>query len=257
MNNKPIGVIDSGIGGLSVLAKLIQYLPDEEYIYYADKDNVPYGIKSNEEIIECANKIIDFLITKEVKAVVIACNTITSVAIEELRKNYKIPIIGIEPAVKLALDENKDNRVLVMATPVTIRGKKLQELLNKYDTFNKVDLLEMPELVIFAENEDFSSKEVYNYINSRIDSYDINNYDFLVLGCTHFLFFRKTLSKIFPNDCIIIDGSIGVSKMLKKILIDNNLIGNNNLNIKYYYSDLEVNDELELNKLDKLLNINK
>ena len=98
MKNKPIGIFDSGIGGLSVLAKIIEKLPTEEYIYYADTDNVPYGIKTNEQIKEYVKRAVDFLMDKDVKAIVIACNTATSIAIEDLRRNYNIPIIGIEPA---------------------------------------------------------------------------------------------------------------------------------------------------------------
>lgn len=147
MKNKPIGIFDSGIGGLSVLAKIIEKLPTEEYIYYADTDNVPYGIKTNEQIKEYVKKAVDFLMDKDVKAIVIACNTATSIAIEDIRKEYSIPIIGIEPAAKPAVEKRHNKKVLLMATPVTVREEKLKKLLKKVDAEHSVDLLAMPELV--------------------------------------------------------------------------------------------------------------
>ena len=113
MDDRPIGVFDSGIGGLSVLAQIIKVVPNEKYIYYADTDNVPYGIKTNEEIKEYVKEAMDFFISKNVKAVVIACNTATSIAIEETRQSYNIPVIGIEPAAKPAVENRKDKKVLL------------------------------------------------------------------------------------------------------------------------------------------------
>ena len=121
MNNNPIGVFDSGIGGLTVLKKIIEILPNENYIYYADTDNVPYGTKPKDEVKKYINDAVDFLISKKVKAIVIACNTATAIAAEELRKKYDIPIIGIEPAAKPAVQNRGEKRVLIMATPTTIR----------------------------------------------------------------------------------------------------------------------------------------
>ena len=108
MNNNPIGVFDSGIGGLSVLRQIIKLLPNEKYIYYADTDNVPYGLKTKEQILEYVENAIDFLNSKKVKAIVVACNTATSVAIKDVRHDYNIPIIGIEPAIKPAIENRNE-----------------------------------------------------------------------------------------------------------------------------------------------------
>ena len=191
MKNKPIGIFDSGIGGLSVLAKIIEKLPTEEYIYYADTDNVPYGIKTNEQIKEYVKKAVDFLMDKDVKAIVIACNTATSIAIEDIRKEYSIPIIGIEPAAKPAVEKRHNKKVLLMATPVTVREEKLKKLLKKVDTEHSVDLLAMPELVKFAEKGEFESKDVEEYIKKQLKDYKLEEYSELVLGCTHFPFLEK------------------------------------------------------------------
>lgn len=254
MENKPIGVFDSGIGGLSVLAQIIKILPNEEYIYYADVDHVPYGLKTNKQIKEYVNQAVSFLISKDVKAIVIACNTATSIAIEDVRKKHTIPIIGIEPAAKIAVEKRNNKRVLLMATPVTVRGKRLKELLKRVDKNHSVDLIAMPNLVKFAQKEDFSSKEVENYILEQLKDYNLEEYSELVLGCTHFPFFKEILSKIFPKDIQIIDGSFGVANQLKDILETSNLLENNNFDIKYYYSGREVKEKEELEKLERLLN---
>lgn len=249
MNNNPIGIFDSGIGGLSVLSKIIEILPNEKYIYYADTDNVPYGTKPKEEVKEHINKAIEFLVSKNVKTIVIACNTATSIAIKELREKYNIPIIGIEPAAKPAVENRGEKRVLIMATPTTIKEEKLKYLLEKLNAKEYVDLIGMPKLVEFAENEDFESEQVQEYIKEQLKGYNLAEYSEVVLGCTHFPFFKKLLLKIFPKGTQIIDGSKGVAYRLKYVLETEDLLGNNNLNIEYYYSGRLVKDTKKLEKL--------
>jgi len=250
MNNQPIGVFDSGIGGLTVLKKIIEILPNEKYIYYADTDNVPYGTKPKEEVKEYINKAVEFLILKNVKAIVIACNTATSVAVKDLRSEYSIPIIGIEPAAKPAVENRGEKRVLIMATPTTIKEEKLKYLLEELNATEYVDLVAMPKLVEFAESGDFKSNRVKEYIQDELKEYDLEKYSELVLGCTHFPFFKEILSEVFLKDTQIIDGSLGVANRLKNILEEKDIIGNNKLEIEYYYSGrLATNKE----KLDELL----
>ena len=249
MNNNPIGVFDSGIGGLTVLKKIIETLPNEKYIYYADTDNVPYGTKSKEEVKKYINDAVDFLISNNVKAIVIACNTATSISAEELRGKYDIPIIGIEPAIKPAFENRGGKKVMVMATPITIKSEKIKELLVQLNAIGYVDLVAMPKLVEFAESKEFESDKVKEYIQEQLKNYNLNDYSNLVLGCTHFPFFKKVLSEIFSRDIQLIDGSQGVANRLKYVLEENNLLGNNELIIKYYYSGKKVENQDELNKL--------
>ena len=249
MNNNPIGVFDSGIGGLTVLNKIIEILPNEKYIYFADTDNVPYGTKPKEEVKEYINKAVEFLISKNVKAIVIACNTATSIAVKELREKYTIPIIGIEPAAKPAVENRGEKRVLIMATPTTIKEEKLKYLLEELHANEYVDLIAMPKLVEFAENMDFESDNVKDYIQEQLKQYDLNSYSELVLGCTHFPFFRDVLSEIFPKDTQIIDGSTGVANRLKNVLQEKDLLGNNKLEIEYYYSGRLAENKEELDDL--------
>lgn len=249
MKNNPIGVFDSGIGGLTVLKKIIEILPNEKYIYYADTTNVPYGIKPKEEVKKYIYDAVEFLISKQVKALVIACNTATSIAIKELRNTYNIPIIGIEPAAKPAVENRGNKRVLIMATPTTIREEKLKQLLNRLEATENVDLIAMPKLVEFAENREFETDRVKEYIQEELKEYNLEDYSELVLGCTHFPFFKKVLLEIFPKNTQIIDGSLGVANRLKDLLEKNNLQGNNKLEIEYYYSGKLAQDKEELEKL--------
>lgn len=250
MNNKPIGVFDSGIGGLTVLKEIIKILPNEEFIYYADTDNVPYGIKPKEEVKEYINQAVKFLIDKDVKAIVIACNTATSIAINDLRKKYSLPIIGIEPAAKPAIENRGQKKVLIMATPTTIREEKLHNLLKKFTAEEFVDLIAMPKLVEYAERGEFDSKEIEDYLKKQLQEFNLNDYSEIVLGCTHFPFFKEKIKKVVPQNINIIDGSKGVANRLKDILQKNDLLGNNNLKIEYYYSGRKVED---CEKLEKIL----
>ena len=156
-----IGIFDSGIGGLTVLHQAMITLPQEEYLYYADTDHVPYGIRPKEEILEFVDNALRFMLGKGVKAVIIACNTATSAAIKTLRSRYSLPILGMEPAVKPAVArEEEGKRVMVAATPLTLREEKLRNLLHQVDKHHTVDLLPLPELVRFAEREEFTSQAV-------------------------------------------------------------------------------------------------
>jgi len=249
MNNNPIGVFDSGIGGLTVLKEIKEKLPNEKYIYYADTDNVPYGTKPKEEVQKYINQAVEFLISKNVKAIVIACNTATSIAIKELREKYDIPIIGIEPAAKPAVENRGNKKVLIMATPTTIKEEKLKYLLERLEAEKYVDLIAMPKLVEFAENKEFESDNVKAYIQEQLKEYNLEDYSELVLGCTHFPFFKGILSKIFPKDIQIIDGSKGVANRLKNVLQEDELLGNNKLEIEYYYSGRLAENKEELNEL--------
>lgn len=251
-----IGIFDSGIGGLSLLHQAMITLPDVHYMFYADVDNVPYGEKTSDEIREHVDHAIGFLIDKGCRAIVLACNTATSVAITYLRNKYKIPIIGIEPAVKPAVEHCGDKRVMVIATPVTTHEAKLKNLILRYDSENRVDVVALPKLVRFAQNDEFNSPEVLNYLNNEFAAYDLSQYSQLVLGCTHFNYFKDSFAKLFPKDVDIIDGNIGVSNNLKNTLKANNLLDENDVSdngkVDYYYSDRHIESKEELEHIKKL-----
>lgn len=237
-----IGMFDSGIGGLTVLHAALKILPDEAYFYYADTDNVPYGEKTIEQIREYSGKAIEFLMEKDCDAVVIACNTATAAAAEYLRKKYPIPIIGIEPAVKPAVEHNGGKRILVIATAVTAREKKLEDLISRVDNEGLVDVKALPELVGFAEHGEFDSPAVNACLRKEFGSADLKQYGTLVFGCTHFNHFRHALEKIMDPGTLMIDGSAGTARNLKKMLNEKGLASEGKREIHYYRSGREVND---------------
>lgn len=255
MNNRRIAIFDSGMGGLSILHQALKILPSENYLYYADTANVPYGLKTNKQIEEYVENAVKFILGKNAKVIVIACNTATSVCIENLRKKYTIPIIGIEPAVKPAITVNKDKKILLIATPVTVREEKLKKLLKEVDKNNKVDLVALPGLVKYAENEEFDSKQVENYLKEEFKNLDLGNYSELVLGCTHFNYFKKVFRRVFKNEINIIDGNMGIINRLKSVLTENNLLGNEEkTSIEYYFSGSLVQDQKSLEKIERFHN---
>ncbi len=243
-----IGFFDSGVGGITVLYDTLKMLPNEDYIYYADTSNVPYGPKPKDEVKKYIFNAIEFIIEQGVKAIVIACNTATSVAIQELREKYNIPIIGMEPAVKPAVEKNKNTnkRVLVTATALTLKEEKLQNLITKLDNDHIVDLLPLPGLVQFAERFEFNEEIVLPYLEEQLLKYDLNNYETIVLGCTHFSFYKDIFRKILPADTDIIDGNIGTVKHLKRILEKMDAINEGDGNIVFYNSGLKVENKEKL-----------
>ena len=220
MNNNPIGVFDSGIGGLTVLKQIIKLLPNEKYIYYADTDNVPYGLKTKEQILEYVESAIDFLNSKKVKVIVVACNTATSASANYLRKKYKdLPIIGMEPALKVATQGVKNNNIVVMATPLTLKEKKFETLMHKFRGNNKVVKMPCPKLVEIVENDLLDDETtVINQLKDYYKNVNVDNLDSVVLGCTHFIFYKDYLNEFLPETAHLVDGNMGTCKHVKEIL---------------------------------------
>jgi glutamate racemase len=221
-----IGFFDSGIGGITVLKEALRVMPKEDYIYFADTSHVPYGQKPKDEVKGYIFDAVDFILSFGVKALVVACNTATSIAIKDLRKEYSIPIIGMEPAVKPAVanTDGSGKRVLVFATPLTLKESKFKNLVSQVDVNNIVDFLPLPELVNYAEGLEFDEKIIIPYLTDKLSSFDLSQYGTVVLGCTHFPFFTKCFSKVFPQRVNIIDGACGTVKRLKSVLSEQNLL---------------------------------
>lgn len=249
-----IGFFDSGIGGVTVLYEALKILPNEDYIYYADTSHVPYGPKPKEEVKKYVFDAIDFIINQGAKAVVIACNTATSVAVKELRLKYDIPIIGMEPAVKPAIEKNKDNtkRALVTATALTLKEEKLHNLIHKLDGDDIVDLLPLPRLVEFAEKREFNEDVVLPYLKEEFSKFDLSKYETVVLGCTHFPYYKDMVGKLFTQNIDIIDGAKGTTRYLKKLLEEKNCINEGSGQVTFYNSGVKAESEAELEKF-KLL----
>ena len=256
--NMKIGIFDSGIGGLSVLHQAMIIMPEADYIFYADVDNVPYGEKTKEEVRKLVDHAVGFLVDKGCQAIVLACNTATSAAISYLREKYKLPIIGIEPAVKPAVEHIHESgkRVMVVSTPVTAKGEKLKKLVDKYDNKHIVDVVALPKLVRFAQDDDFDSSDVTDYLKSEFAPYNLNDYSELVLGCTHFNYFKDSFSKLFPDDLEMVDGNTGVSNNLKNTVVKKGIFKEEDKGkkgtVEYYYSDRKMESEAEMKHIKKL-----
>lgn len=248
-----IAVFDSGIGGLSVLYEARKALPQEEFVFFADEDNVPYGTKSKEEVQALVADAFDFLVGKGVKAIVVACNTATSAAVTEMRRRYDLPIIGMEPAAKKALDMDGEHRVLVVATPVTVKGNKMKVLIEHVDKQHLVDLHPLPRLVEYAESQEFNSQAVLDYLARELSVYDFSQYSSLVLGCTHFNYFKDTFREILPGNVSLVDGNGGTVRELIRRLKERNLLEKNAPATEYYYSGRRVQDKEELHRLESYL----
>lgn len=243
-----IGIFDSGIGGLSVLHTALSLLPNEQFIYYADESHVPYGEKTKEEIIGYVDEIIQFMIDHEAKAIVIACNTATSAAVALMRKKYTLPIIGMEPAVKKAIDLYGHQKILVCATPITVKGEKMMKLVEKVDKEHLVDLVALPGLVHFAEKQQFDGEEVLSYLKDSLSYFDLDGYESLVLGCTHFNYFKDSFQKLMPH-VHFLDGNVGtVNQLMKNIEPETN-----KQTVDFYYSGKAVDDQQELQRIKKYM----
>lgn len=226
--NSPIGVFDSGVGGISVLADLAHQLPDEQYIYFGDSVNAPYGIKSNEEVKRLSLDAVNYLLDFEIKALVVACNTATSVAINELRNNLDIPVIGMEPALKPGIELNRRGKIAVMATDVTLREKKFNDLIRKLKYATNVIKMPCPDLVEMIEKEGKYSTKIKDYVRDIFSSHNIDDIGVIVLGCTHYVFIRDIIADTVGEDVIIVDGNLGTVRHLKNLLHSNNKLNSNN-----------------------------
>ena len=210
----PVGVFDSGVGGISVLAQLRRTLPREDFIFFGDTAHAPYGTKPQAEVLGYVKGVMAYLLERNVKAVVIACNTATSVAAEELRATYDLPSIGMEPALKPAHELRRGGQILVLATPMTLRLPKFQRLMALYG--EGAAPLPCPGLMDLVEKEDFASAK--KYLVELFAPYDPAQVDAVVLGCTHYTFLRPVLSQVLPEHIPVLDGNLGTARQLARVL---------------------------------------
>ncbi|GIQ68274.1 glutamate racemase [Xylanibacillus composti] len=212
---------DSGIGGLTVLHEAVRLMPHEDYIYYADSRHVPYGLRDKREVQRLVCDAIQAMTERyDVHAVVVACNTATSIAIQALRDRYRMPVIGMEPAVKPAvrLVQASRKRVLVSATPLTLKENKFAELVAGIEAEQFVDPLALPELVRFAEKEQFAGQTVEAYLREVLTPFDLSQYGAFVMGCTHYIYYKNLFSKLLPEEVALIDGNRGTVRHLQRQL---------------------------------------
>ena len=250
MREDPIGFFDSGVGGLSVLKYALDVMPEENYIYFGDSLNAPYGTKTKEQVFDLTENAVKNLLNKNVKAIVVACNTATSIAVDELRKTTSVPIISMEPAIKPAL-EKTDGNVLLLATNVTLSSDRVNKLIDKYDTKNRVIKVPCPELAKKIEEAIFKNNNIDDYIFEILSPFKEKNVTAVVLGCTHYPFVKDKIINFLNKNVVVFDGIDGTVAHLKEILIENNIKNlNNNKGTVKLESSLKEKNTIELyNKL--------
>ena len=218
-NNQPIGIFDSGIGGTSIWSAIHQLLPNEKTIYLADSKNAPYGQKSKEEIIALSMKNTEFLLEMNCKLIVVACNTATTNAIQELRLKYDVPFIGIEPAIKPAVTNSKTQIIGILATQGTLNSELFHKTIAKYQDTQIIEQVGHG-LVQLIENGEINSPEMTQLLHSYLTPMIEANIDYLVLGCSHFPYLIPQIKKILPEHIQIIDSGQAVAKQTQKILAE-------------------------------------
>ncbi len=218
LRNRPIAVFDSGVGGISVLQHIHALMPNEQLLYVADSKYAPYGNKSAEEIRARCFEIADFLITKDVKALVVACNTATAAAIDAMRAKYSLPIFGMEPAVKPAAEASRNGVVGVLATTGTLKSAQFAGLLESYGRNVKVVTQACVGLVECIERGELQAEGTFKLLRQYCQPLLDEGADTIVLGCTHYPFVRPLIEQVVGKDIALIDTGAAVAKYVQKRL---------------------------------------
>ena len=213
-DDRPVGVFDSGVGGISTLAALTAELPSEHFLYYGDTLHAPYGVRTTLEVQGLVRDVVQKLESENIKALVIACNTATGSAAAMLRSEKKYPVIGIEPALKPAEENWKGGSILVMATPLTLKQEKFLSLMNRFGA-HAVPLA-CPGLMELVEKEDQAGAR--KYLEALFSSWNPDQIDAVVLGCTHYVFLRPVIREMLPGRVRITDGNRGTARQLGRVL---------------------------------------
>ncbi len=216
---KPIGVFDSGIGGLTVVKRLASTLPRENIVYFGDTARVPYGSKSNATVIEYAIQDAKFLMNKNVKAIVVACNTVSSVALNELSKNFNVPIIGmIEPGAGFAVKHTKNGKIGVIGTRATVNNKAYSREIKKHNSEVEVFEKACPLFVPLAEEGWIKKKATYEIAEDYLRELRELGIDTLVLGCTHYPILADVIQEVIGVDVTLVDSGIASAEVVRNEL---------------------------------------
>ncbi len=219
-DNRPVGVFDSGVGGIGTLAALTRELPGEQFIYFGDTLHAPYGTKTTEEVQVLVRSVVSGLERDGIKALVIACNTATGAAAAMLRAEKDYPVIGMEPALKPAEENWQGGKILVLATPLTLQQQKFRLLMDRWGAHAVP--LPCPGLMELVEREDWAGAEAY--LERLFRDTDPEGTDAVVLGCTHYVFLRPMLRKMLPPRILITDGNEGTARQLHRVLAGEGLL---------------------------------
>ena len=224
MNRAPIGLFDSGVGGLSILRELERRLPNEDYIFLADQKNVPYGEKTKDALVALALRVMRFLADRKIKLAVVACNTATCYAIEEMRAAFDIPIVGVVPAIKLAADETETGNIGLIATPATAQSQYVTDLIERYAANRNVLRIGCFGLENMVETGRLEDAETAELLARYILPLKGKNIDRLVLGCTHYPFLRPQIAHMLGPTTTLVDSSDAVARRVESMLRESGLL---------------------------------
>ena len=235
MQQQAIGIIDSGVGGLSIFKAIQQALPAEHLTYIADSKYAPYGDKSRTEIGQRVSSLVNVLKQQNIKALVIACNTATVNLIQQLRQEYQLPIIGVEPGIKPAVAKTKNNKVGVLATAATIQSPAFVKFVAQFSQQSKVVLTPCPKFVPLIEQQQLGSPTAISAVKEYVLPLIEQGCDQIVLGCTHYPFLKPDIEQVIAGQAELIDTSEAVAQQVKNIQTINNLLNKSPLQGKSTY----------------------
>ena len=225
MDDRPIGVFDSGIGGLTVLKEVVEQLPGEDIIYFGDTARIPYGTRSKETVIKYFFQSVRFLLTKEIKAIIIACNTASALAMEESKKVFDIPIIGvIDPGAKAAASSTKNSTIGIIGTEGTINSQSYQRKIRKMLPGGEIIGISCPLFVPIVEEGWENTDVAYITAQKYLLELKEHNVDSLVLGCTHYPALRYTIAKVLGDNVTLVNPAYETAKAAKIMLKEQNLL---------------------------------
>ena len=224
MDKRPIGVFDSGVGGLSILIELKKFLPKENFVFFADQKNVPYGEKSKKELNQFMKAVMDYLIDKhDIKMFVIACNTATCYTIKEIRKRYQLPLVGTEPAVKPASLGTKTGTIAIISTPATSKSKTIKKLIGDYAQGLTVLNIGCQGLENTVEEGSLDNPKVQKLLKKYLKEVKDSKADHLVLGCTHYPFLKKAIGNVLGKKVKLIDSGKAIARRTQDLLRKNRI----------------------------------
>ena len=225
-DNRPIGVLDSGLGGLTVVKEVIHQLPNEDVVFIGDEARMPYGTKTHEQIISYTREMVQYLIKQNVKLIIYGCNTATANALQTLRQEFTVPMIGvIKPGSQEATKVTKTDHIGIIATESTINSKSYNKTIQEIDPKIKSLGVAAQKFVSFVENDQADTKEAKDNIEKTLEPFKDNEFDTLILGCTHFPMLKKQIDDFLPETKLV-DPAVSTVKVAKKYLAENNLLTN-------------------------------
>ena len=222
MDNRSIGVLDSGVGGLSIWSKIVQKLPNESTIYIADSKHCPYGSKSEREIYQLTKRLVGFLLEKNCKLIVLACNTITVCCLDKLRQDVPdIPIIGTVPVIKTAAETSKNKKIGILSTKQTAQSAYQKHLIQKFANDCEVVTIGTDKLVPFVEKGDLQSGFLEQILKEELQPFILARIDTLALGCSHFPFIKDQIQEILGAHVSILDSGAAIARQVHRVLNNN------------------------------------